>query len=123
MSTAVQGSTSSGRASTLGATWSVATKVTIGAADRDLDALFARLTAAIGETNSLSADEKRDLAAKGDELRAELEQPEPDLGKVARLKERLQARGGQIASVVGMIFHYPPVQETLKTLTQRLLGA
>jgi len=98
-------------------------KVTIGSADRELDALFARLTAAIGETNSLSADEKQDLAAKGDELRAELEQPEPDLGKVARLKELLQARGGQIASVVGVIFRYPPVQETLKALTQRHLGA
>ena len=98
-------------------------KVTLGAGDREFEALFSRLASAIQATDALPAEQKRELAAKGDELKAELQQPEPDLGKVARLKELLQARGGQIASVVGVIFRYPPVQETLRALTQRLLGA
>ena len=97
-------------------------KVSLGAADRELDELFARLAGAIRESGTLSADDKQHLEGTGDELRAELEQPEPDLGKVARLKEFLQAQGGQIAGAVGAIFQYPPVQDTLKALTQRLLG-
>jgi hypothetical protein len=97
-------------------------KVTIGASDREFEALFARLGSAIEGAEGLTADEKREVAAVGDDLKAELTKPEPDPGTLARLKDFLAARGGQIAVAVGAIFRYPPVQEAVKALTQRLLG-
>lgn len=97
-------------------------KVTIGSSDREFEALFARLGSAIEGAEGLTADEKREVAMVGDDLKAELTKPEPDPGTLARLKGLLAARGGQIAAAVGAIFRYPPVQEAVKALTQRLLG-
>ena len=97
-------------------------KITQAGDDREFEALFAELVETIRNSQALSGDEKQDLIAKGEELKAELEQPEPDLGKVGRLKQFLLAKGDWITAAVGAVFQYPPVQETLKNAAQRVIG-
>jgi len=98
-------------------------KVVLGAGDPGLDELFAQLAAEISASPDTDAEEKRALAVAGDELKSELQQAEPDLGKIGRLKQALAAHGGEISAAVGAIFRYPAVQDAVKTMTQRLLGA
>lgn len=97
-------------------------KLTLRGDDRELEALFKQLVAAIQDNKSLSATEKQEALAKSKELESELKKPEPDLAKLSRLKQFLHDKGGMIATMVSALFQYPPVQETIKTLTQRLLG-
>jgi hypothetical protein len=93
-------------------------KVTAGSVD-ELEQLFASLNAAIQHAPA----DQNDLAQASRELHDELAQPEPDLGKIDRLKRLLVASGGQIAEITAAIFAYGPVQESLKIALQRLLGA
>ncbi len=97
-------------------------KTTLSGDERQLDALFAQLTTAIQTRRSIAADDRDDLVQKSNELKTELDRPEPDLGKVASLKNVLVSKGDAVATAVAAIFQYPPVQDTLKALTQRLLG-
>jgi hypothetical protein len=98
-------------------------KVTIGSDDRGLDGLFEELAIAIRHTDNLSPDEKKQLTAAGNQLRTELKKDEPDLGVIGRLKGLLQSSGGTVATAAAAIFQYPPVQDAIKAVTQRLLGA
>jgi hypothetical protein len=98
-------------------------KVVIGASDSGLDQLFAHLESVIGSTEGTNAQKKQALERSSKELKAELQQAEPDLGKIGRLKEVLVAHGGEISAAVGAIFRYPAVQDVIKMMSQRLLGA
>jgi len=98
-------------------------KVLIGANDPGLDQLFAHLEAVIGSAPGTDADKKQALERSSKDLKAELQQAEPDLGKIGRLKEALIAHGGEISAAVGAIFRYPAVQDVIKMMSQRLLGA
>jgi hypothetical protein len=98
-------------------------KIQSVSAETSLDAVFAELHKAIGDTRGLDADERKRLTAASDDLKSELSGDKPDLGKVERLKTLLTSMGGQIAAATSAIFVYAPVQETLKVAVQRLLGA
>src|SRR5690242_10910711 len=73
-------------------------------ADPDLQQLFERLAAAIQTTTAETPRERKQLVEASDELKSELSQPTPDLGKIDRLKRVLAAHGGQIAEVTSAIF-------------------
>jgi hypothetical protein len=98
-------------------------KIMLGEADQEFDRLFRNLATTIVGATSVSADEKHKLAATSDELQIELKKNEPDLGTLTRLKSALQGGGPAIATAVTAIFQYPPVQEAVKAMTQRLLGS
>jgi len=91
-----------------------------GANEAELDQLFSRLREAIAQAEP---EERDRLSGASDELRAELAQPQPDLGKIDRIQGLLVARGGQIGELTAAIFAYAPVQDALKSAFQRLLGS
>ncbi len=97
-------------------------KIVLRSDDRELDGLFDRLIGVIQSSPGLSAGEKQKAIDKSKELRTELKKPEPDLNKLDRIKRFLLSKGEVIAAAVGAVFQYPPVQETIKTITQRLIG-
>jgi hypothetical protein len=98
-------------------------KTTLSGEDQQLDALFAQLATAIQTSRTVPIEDRDELSRKSNELKEELVKPEPDLGRVASLKNLLVSKGDAIATAVAAIFQYPPVQDTLKVLTQRLLGS
>jgi hypothetical protein len=97
--------------------------VTVRGDDRQLEALFAQLDEVIRSTSTLGAAKKQELATASEELKTEVLRPEPDLGKLDRLKRVLLAHGEEVASTVGAIFSYPAVQESLKAAAQRVIGS
>ncbi len=97
-------------------------KITLHGDNREIEKLFQQLVTAIQNSKDLNSDQKQEALAKSRELESELNKPEPDLSNLTRLKQFLQDQGGLIATAVGAVFQYPPVQETIKTLAQRLIG-
>ena len=98
-------------------------KLTLSGDDSRLDALFRDLVTAINSSPSIGEGQRTEILAKSKQLRGELAKPEPDLGTLASLKSFLASQGANIATAAGAIFQYPPMQTTLKTLTERFLGA
>lgn len=90
--------------------------------EQEMIALFAQLQGAIKADGALPQDAKEELLAKSKELEVELQKPNPDLSKLEQLKQFLSAHGKVIAASASAIFQYPAVQETIKTLAQKLIG-
>lgn len=97
-------------------------KVTLGRDDKQFEALFVHLKEVIQSDKALNTADKEQVLAESEKLKEELEKSEPDLGAVARLKRFISSKGGVIAAAVGAIFQYPPVQEAIKVVSQRLMG-
>jgi hypothetical protein len=97
-------------------------KITSALATDEFNGLFTRLLEAVEQSQDLNPQEKKETQSKSEELKEELKQSEPDLGKLDRLKKFISSKGGAIAAATGAIFQYPPVQELVKSIAQRLVG-
>jgi len=90
--------------------------------NQDLETIFAQLRALVAAQPQLAPTEQEEITAKLSELKTELVQPEPDLGKIQRLKKFLVEKGPWLATGVNALFSNPSVVEMVKQATQRLLG-
>jgi hypothetical protein len=99
-----------------------ANKIEGAANAQQIEQLFEQLSRAIEGTSKLPESERKRLGRATEELQGELKSAEPDLGKLERLKRDLVSRGGEIATVTSAIFSYGPVQDTIRSAMQRLLG-
>jgi len=98
-------------------------KISLDGSDSRLETLFRDLVTAVNTSPSIPEAQRTEVLAKSSQLRTELAKPEPDLGSLASLKSFLASQGAGIAAAAAAIFQYPPVQNTLKVLTERFLGA
>ena len=94
-----------------------------GEDEKRLDVLFRDLVTAVNANPIINDAQRTEVLKKSTQLQAELKKPEPDLGTLASIKQFLASQGAGIATAAAAIFQYPPVQNTLKILTERLLGA
>jgi hypothetical protein len=70
----------------------------------------------------ISSVDKQVIEGQVRELEATLSSPEPDLGKVQRIRKFLLEKGGWVASAAGALFSNPSLAAVVEQAAKRLLG-